>query len=57
MKELLLKGETLQKRVPNPDKREQIRLKHNELKSKYSTVKVDHGFCILRSNSLFYSFF
>ncbi|XP_040028637.2 dystrophin isoform X7 [Gasterosteus aculeatus] len=39
VKELLLKGETLQKRVPNPDKREQIRLKHNELKSKYSTVK------------------
>ncbi|XP_044044298.1 dystrophin isoform X10 [Siniperca chuatsi] len=39
VKELLLKGETLQKRVPDQDKREQIRLKHNQLNSKYNTVK------------------
>ncbi|XP_055363081.1 dystrophin isoform X4 [Betta splendens] len=39
VKELLLKGENLQKRVPDQDKREQIRLKHNQLNSKYSTVK------------------
>lgn len=42
MKELLLKGENLQKRVPDQDKREQIRLKHNQLNSKYNTVKVKH---------------
>lgn len=39
VKELLLKGESLQKRVPDQDKREQIRLKHNQLNSKYNTVK------------------
>lgn len=39
VKELLLKGENLQKRVPDQDKREQIRLKHNQLNSKYNTVK------------------
>ncbi|XP_068164982.1 dystrophin isoform X2 [Antennarius striatus] len=37
--ELLVKGENLQKRVPDQDKREQIRLKHNQLNSKYNTVK------------------
>lgn len=42
MKELLLKGENLQKRVPDQDKREQIRLKHNQLNSKYNTVKVTY---------------
>lgn len=42
MKELLLKGESLQKRVPDQDKREQLRLKHNQLNSKYNTVKVKH---------------
>lgn len=40
MKELLLKGENLQKRVPDQDNREQIRLKHNQLSSKYNAVKV-----------------
>ncbi|XP_049425588.1 dystrophin isoform X1 [Epinephelus fuscoguttatus] len=39
VKELLLKGENLQKRVPDQDKREQIRQKHNQLNSKYNTVK------------------
>ncbi|CAK6965503.1 dystrophin isoform X8 [Scomber scombrus] len=39
VKELLLKGENLQKRVPDQDKREEIRLKHNQLNSKYNTVK------------------
>ncbi|KAG7235098.1 hypothetical protein INR49_003218 [Caranx melampygus] len=39
VKDLLLKGENLQKRVPDQDKREQIRLKHNQLNSKYNTVK------------------
>ncbi|XP_029306035.1 LOW QUALITY PROTEIN: dystrophin [Cottoperca gobio] len=39
VKELLLKGENLQKRAPDQDKREQIRLKHNQLNSKYTTVK------------------
>nr|XP_019960032.1 PREDICTED: dystrophin-like [Paralichthys olivaceus] len=39
VKELLLKGENLQKRVPDQDKREQIRVKHNQLNSKYNTVK------------------
>lgn len=42
VKELLLKGENLQKRVPDQDKREQLRLKHNQLNSKYNTVKVKH---------------
>ncbi|XP_054599029.1 dystrophin isoform X5 [Nothobranchius furzeri] len=37
--DLLLKGENLQKRAPGPDKREQIKLKHNQLNSKYITVK------------------
>ncbi|XP_010793996.1 dystrophin-like [Notothenia coriiceps] len=41
VKELLLKGENLQKRAPDQDKREQIRLKQNQLNSKYNTVKVD----------------
>lgn len=40
VKELLLKGENLQKRAPDQDKREQIRLKHNQLNSKYNAVKV-----------------
>ncbi|KAF3706399.1 Utrophin Dystrophin-related protein 1 [Channa argus] len=39
VKQLLLKGENLQKRIPDQDKREQIRLKHNQLNSKYNTVK------------------
>ncbi|KAI9525953.1 hypothetical protein NQZ68_002501 [Dissostichus eleginoides] len=39
VKELLLKGEHLQKRAPDQDKREQIRLKQNQLNSKYNTVK------------------
>ncbi|XP_034030182.1 dystrophin isoform X5 [Thalassophryne amazonica] len=39
VKELLLKGENLQKRVPDQDKREQIKLKHNQLNSKYNMVK------------------
>ncbi|KAM6893658.1 dystrophin [Xenentodon cancila] len=39
VKELLLKGENLQKRAPDHEKREQIRLKHNQLNSKYNTVK------------------
>ncbi|KAF3857322.1 hypothetical protein F7725_009181 [Dissostichus mawsoni] len=39
VKELLLKGENLQKRAPDQDKREQIRLKQNQLNSKYNTVK------------------
>lgn len=42
VKELLMKGENLQKRVPDEDKREQLRLKHNQLNSKYNTVKVTH---------------
>lgn len=45
MKELLLKGENLQKRVPDQDKREEIRLKHNQLNSKYNTVKVSYLIC------------
>uniref|UniRef100_A0A669AVD6 Dystrophin n=1 Tax=Oreochromis niloticus TaxID=8128 RepID=A0A669AVD6_ORENI len=39
VKELLLKGESLQKRVPDLDKREEIRLKHNKLNMKYNIVK------------------
>ncbi|XP_072296331.1 dystrophin isoform X3 [Eucyclogobius newberryi] len=39
VKELLIKGENLQKRAPDQDKREQVRLKHNALNSKYNTVK------------------
>ncbi|XP_076017960.1 dystrophin isoform X2 [Genypterus blacodes] len=39
VKELLLRGENLQKRAPDQDKREQVRLKHNQLNSKYKTVK------------------
>uniref|UniRef100_A0A665TBB9 Dystrophin n=1 Tax=Echeneis naucrates TaxID=173247 RepID=A0A665TBB9_ECHNA len=39
VKDLLLKGENLQRRVPDQDKREQIKLKHNQLNSKYKTVK------------------
>ncbi|XP_068612642.1 dystrophin isoform X3 [Brachionichthys hirsutus] len=37
--ELLVKGENLQKRVPDQDKRERIRLKHNQLNSKHNAVK------------------
>ncbi|XP_053728438.1 dystrophin isoform X6 [Synchiropus splendidus] len=37
--ELLTRGENLQKRTTDQDKREQIRLKHNQLSSKYTTVK------------------
>lgn len=40
VKDLLLKGENLQRRAPDQDKREQIRLKHDQLNSKYNTVKV-----------------
>ncbi|XP_075333549.1 dystrophin isoform X3 [Odontesthes bonariensis] len=39
VKDLLLKGENLQKRVPDQNKREQIRVKHNQLNGKYNTVK------------------
>ncbi|KAM9836007.1 dystrophin-like [Aulostomus maculatus] len=39
VKELLVKGENLQKRVPDQDKREQIRVKNNQLNSKYNAVK------------------
>ncbi|XP_033837659.2 dystrophin isoform X13 [Periophthalmus magnuspinnatus] len=39
VKELLIKGENLQRRAPDQDKREQVRLKHNALNSKYNTVK------------------
>ncbi|XP_035983743.1 dystrophin isoform X7 [Fundulus heteroclitus] len=39
VQELLLKGENLQKRAPDRDKREQIRVKHNQLSSKYNAVK------------------
>lgn len=42
VKDLLMKGENLQKRVPDEDKREKLRLKHNQLNSKYNTVKVAH---------------
>lgn len=42
VKELLMKGENLQKRVPDEDKREQLRLKHSQLNSKYKTVKVTY---------------
>uniref|UniRef100_A0A6Q2XKY3 Dystrophin n=1 Tax=Esox lucius TaxID=8010 RepID=A0A6Q2XKY3_ESOLU len=38
VKDLLLKGENLQRRVPDPDKKEQIRIKHNQLNTKYNTV-------------------
>lgn len=37
-----MKGENLQKRVPDEEKREQLRLKLNQLNSKYNTVKVTH---------------
>ncbi|XP_019712980.1 dystrophin-like [Hippocampus comes] len=39
VKELLLRGENLQKRAPDQDKREQIRLKQKQLGNKYQTVK------------------
>ncbi|XP_036396175.1 dystrophin isoform X3 [Megalops cyprinoides] len=39
VKELLEKGENLQKRVPDGEKREEIRIKHHQLHSKYNTVK------------------
>ncbi|KAJ8253066.1 hypothetical protein GJAV_G00208740 [Gymnothorax javanicus] len=39
VKQLLEKGESLQKRVPDENKREEIRVKHNQLNSKYNTVK------------------
>uniref|UniRef100_A0A674C9U1 Dystrophin n=1 Tax=Salmo trutta TaxID=8032 RepID=A0A674C9U1_SALTR len=38
VKELLLKGQKLQRRVPDLDKKEQIRIKHNQLNTKYNTV-------------------
>ncbi|KAJ8003692.1 hypothetical protein DPEC_G00150960 [Dallia pectoralis] len=38
VKDLLLKGENLQRRVPDPEKKEQIRIKHNQLNTKYNTV-------------------
>ncbi|XP_077439439.1 dystrophin isoform X3 [Vanacampus margaritifer] len=39
VKELLLRGENLQKRAPDQDKREQIRLRQKQLGNKYNTVK------------------
>ncbi|XP_061692803.1 dystrophin isoform X6 [Syngnathoides biaculeatus] len=39
VKELLLRGENLQRRAPDQDKREQIRLKQQQLANKYNTVK------------------
>ncbi|KAJ3584665.1 hypothetical protein NHX12_015160, partial [Muraenolepis orangiensis] len=39
VKELLLTGESLQKRVPEPEKKEEIRTKQDQLYSKYNTVK------------------
>uniref|UniRef100_A0A8D0CIQ4 Dystrophin n=1 Tax=Scleropages formosus TaxID=113540 RepID=A0A8D0CIQ4_SCLFO len=39
VKELLEKGENLQKRVPDENKRKEIRIKHNQLNTKYNTVK------------------
>ncbi|XP_028324112.1 dystrophin isoform X3 [Gouania willdenowi] len=39
VKELLLKGENLQRRAPDHGKREQIKLKQNQLNSKYNAVK------------------
>uniref|UniRef100_M4A1S7 Dystrophin n=1 Tax=Xiphophorus maculatus TaxID=8083 RepID=M4A1S7_XIPMA len=39
VQELLLKGENLQKRAPDRDKREHIRQKHSQLNNKYNTVK------------------
>ncbi|KAF6730406.1 Dystrophin [Oryzias melastigma] len=39
VKELLLRGESLQRRAPDVDKREQVRLKHRLLDSKYNAVK------------------
>ncbi|XP_066562465.1 dystrophin isoform X5 [Amia ocellicauda] len=39
VKELLEKGENLQKRVPEERKREEIRIKQNLLQTKYTTVK------------------
>ncbi|CAB1327542.1 unnamed protein product, partial [Coregonus sp. 'balchen'] len=38
VKELLLKGQKLQRRVPDQDKKEEIRIKHNQLNTKYNTV-------------------
>uniref|UniRef100_A0A8K9XGM4 Dystrophin n=1 Tax=Oncorhynchus mykiss TaxID=8022 RepID=A0A8K9XGM4_ONCMY len=38
VKELLLKGQKLQRRVPDLDKKEQIRIKHNQLNTKYNSV-------------------
>ncbi|KAM6945421.1 LOW QUALITY PROTEIN: dystrophin-like [Aplochiton taeniatus] len=49
VKELLLKGENLQRRV-GQDKREQILLKQNQLNSKYNTVKDLRG--VRRSKAL-----
>uniref|UniRef100_A0A8C7KYF3 Dystrophin n=1 Tax=Oncorhynchus kisutch TaxID=8019 RepID=A0A8C7KYF3_ONCKI len=37
VKELLLKGQKLQRRVPDLDKKEQIRIKHNQLNTKYNS--------------------
>ncbi|XP_057685973.1 dystrophin isoform X3 [Corythoichthys intestinalis] len=39
VKELLLRGENLQKRAPDTDKREQIKLKQKQLGNKYNAVK------------------
>ncbi|XP_061641392.1 dystrophin isoform X10 [Phyllopteryx taeniolatus] len=39
VKELLLRGENLQRRAPDQDKREHIRLKQKQLGNKYNTVK------------------
>ncbi|XP_048870512.1 dystrophin isoform X3 [Brienomyrus brachyistius] len=39
VKELLEKGEKLQKRVPDENKRKEIRIRHDQLNTKYNTVK------------------
>ncbi|XP_067116720.1 dystrophin isoform X2 [Osmerus mordax] len=39
VQELLQQGESLQRRAPDQGEREQIRIKHNQLHSKYNTVK------------------
>lgn len=48
-----MKGESLQKRVPDQDKREQLRLKHNQLNSKYNTVKVKRTQTVEPGNGAF----
>lgn len=57
VKDLLLKGENLQRRVPDQDKREQIRLKQNQLNSKYNTVKVTRSWSWSHSEEPAWDFF